>query len=298
MSPPTLATWLLGWLEVTSSPLVGDLYEEWRHGRSAGWFWRQTMGALYERAARCVAEHRPLALLGLVAIGLYWVGTHVPLPGVNTDVLAPVTRHGQFGLPGQFGLYDLFTGGNLGRGTIFALGIMPYVSALFIAYLATELGFARGWGARGRRALAWSVRSVALVLGVVQAMAIAIWLEQQTALADGLPVVAQAGWSFRLTLVLTVTTMTACFIWLSDEIGRRGIGWGVSLLFFAGLVFGLPGAVSAILEQMRAGYIGPPELAAFVVGLLLNSALVVLVDPARWWSRLGNAGSKGTALGY
>ena len=130
---------------------------------------------------------------------------------------------------------------------------MPYFSALCIAYLATALGFARGWGARGRRAMAWSVRGVALVLGVVQAIGLAIWLEQQTAIADGLPLVAEPGWSYRLTLVLTVTTITACLIWLSDEIGRRGIGWGVSLLFFAGLVVGLPGAVSAILEQMRAG---------------------------------------------
>ena len=225
----------------------------------------------------------------LVVIGLYWGGTHVPLPGVNTDALAPVTRHG------LLGLYDVFTGGNLGRGTIFALGIMPYVSALCIAYLGTALGFARGWGARGRRAMAWSVRGVALVLGVVQAIGIAIWLEQQTAIADGLPLVAQPGWSFRLTLVLTVTTITACLIWLSDEISGRGIGWGVSLLFFAGLVIGLPGAVSAILEQMRAGYIGPAELAAFVVGLLVYSALVVLVDPARWWCRLGNASRRSRA---
>ena len=244
------------------------------------------MSALYGRAAKYVAEHQPLAFLGLVAIGLYWVGTHVPLPGVNPDALAPMTRHGA---PGSFGLYDLFTGGNLGRGTIFALGIMPYVTALFIAWLATGLGFARGWGARGRRALAWSVRGVALVLGVVQATAIAIWLERQTAVADGLPLVAEPGWGFRLTLVLTVTSITACLIWLSDEISRRGIGWGVSLLFFAGLVVGLPGAVSAILEQMRAGYTGPPEIAAFAAGLLVSSAIVVLVDPARWWRRLGNA---------
>ena len=292
MSPPRLATWLLDWLEGTCSPLVGDLHEEWRHGRLAGWFWRQTMSVLHGRAARCVAERRPLALLGLAAIGLYWVGTRVPLPGVNTDALASVTRHDVLG---PLGLYDLFTGGNLGGGTILALGIMPYVTALFIAYLATELGFARGWGARGRRALAWSVRGVALVLGVMQAMAIAIWLEQQT--AGGSPLVAQAGWSFRLTLVLTVTTITACLIWLSDEISRRGIGWGVSLLFFAGLAFGLPGAVSAILEQTRAGYIGAAELSAFVAVLLVSSAFVVLVDPARWWSRLGNAGSKATALG-
>ncbi len=160
---------------------------------------------------------------------------------------------------------------------------MPYVSALSVAYLATRLGFARGWGARGRRAMAWSVRGLALALGVAQATGLAIWLEQQTAIANGMPLVADPGWSFRLILVLTVTTVTACLIWLSDEISRRGIGWGVSLLFFAGLVVGLPGAVPATLEQMRAGYIGAAEFSAFVVGLLVLSTLVVLVDPARWW---------------
>ena len=290
MTPPRLATWLLGWLEGTSSPLVGDLYEEWHHGRAAGWFWRQTMRALYGRAVKYVAAHQPLAILGLVAIGFYWAGTRLPLPGVTADALAPATGHG------VIGLYDLFTGGNLGRGTVFALGIMPYVTALFIAWLATALGFARGWGARGRRGPAWSVRGVALVLSVVQATAIALWLERQAAIADGLPLVAQPGWGFRLSLVLTLTTITACLIWLSDEISRRGIGWGVSLLFFAGLAVGLPGAVSAILEQMQAGYIGPSALAAFVVGLLLHSALVVLVDPARWRCRLGNAGRTATAF--
>ena len=283
MSPPRVATWLLGWLEGSGSPLVGDLYEEWHHGRSAGWFWRQTMSALHGRVARHVVEHLPLAFLGVAAIGLYWAGTYVPLPGVNADALAPVTQLG------QLGLYDLFTGGNLGRGTVFALGVMPYVTALCIAYLATALGLARGWGGRGLRGLAWSVRGAALVLSVVQAAAIAIWLERQTAIADGLPLVAQPGWGFRITLVLTVTTITACLIWLSDEISRRGIGWGVSLLFFAGLAVGLPGAVSAILEQMRAGHIGPAPLAAFVVGVLVHSALVVFVDPARRWRRLGNA---------
>ena len=142
------------------------------------------------------------------------------------------------------------------------------------------------------------MRGGALALGVVQASAIAIWLERQTADADGLPLVAQPGWGFRLTLVLTVAAVTACLIWLSDEISRRGIGWGVSLLFFAGLAVGLPGAVSAVLEQMRAGYIGPAELAAFVAVLLTNSALVVLVDPARRWRRLGDAGGEATAVGW
>ena len=77
-----------------------------------------------------------------------------------------------------------------------------------------------------------------------------------------------------------------------------GIGWGVTLLFFAGLAAGLPGAVSAILEQMRAGYLGPPQLAAFVAGLLVFSALVVLVDPARRWCRHGNAGGEATVVGW
>ena len=133
------------------------------------------------------------------------------------------------------------------------------------------------------------------MLGVVQASAIAIWLERQTAVADGLPLVAQPGWGFRLVVVLTVTTATACLIWLSDEISRRGIGWGVSVLFFAGMVVGLPGTSSAILEQVRAGYLGPAELAAFVAGLFVLSALVVLVDPARW-RRLGNASGTGPVL--
>ena len=235
MTPPRLATWLLGWLEGTSSPLVGDLYEEWHHGRAAGWFWRQTMRALYARAASYGrGAYRSLAFLGLTARrSLLGRDARYLVPGVNTDALASLTRHAS---ASGLGLYDLFTGGNLGRGTVFALGIMPYVTALFIAWLATALGFARGWGARGRRGLAWSVRGVALVLSGVQASAIVLWLERQAAIADGLPLVAQPGWGFRLSLVLTLTTITACLIWLSDEISRRGIGWGVSLLFFAGLV--------------------------------------------------------------
>ena len=290
MSPPTLATRLLDWLEGPSSPLVGDLHEEWQGGRSARWFWRQTMSVFYERAARYVAEHRRLAYLSLAAMGLYWVGQQMPLlPGVDPAALAVATGHGA---TGSLGLYDLFTGGNLGRGTILALGIMPYVTALFIACVATELGFTRGWIARGRRAMAWSVRGVALVLAVVQATGLAIWLERQTAVADGLALVAQPGWGFRLTLVLTVSAVTACLIWLSDEIGRRGIGWGVSLLFFAGLAVGLPGAAPVILEQMRAGA-GP----AFVVGLILSSSIVVLVDPARWLGRYENAGGEATVAG-
>lgn len=235
------------------------------------------MRALYGSVEKWATTHRPLALLSLVAIGLYWVGTRVPVPGVSTEALPLLTQ----GTPATgLALYDLFTGGNFRRVTIFALGIMPYITTLVIAYVLTALGLVRGWGGGSRRAFAW--HGCALVLSVVQAMAIAIFLERVTAMPGAPTLVAEPGWGFRLTLVASVTTATACLIWLSDEITRRGIGRGVSLVFFAGLVVGLPGAMSATLEHVRAGHIGSGDLAVLVVGLVASSALVLLVDPARW----------------
>ena len=238
------------------------------------------MRAIYGSVARWLLAHRPLALLSLAAIGVFWLGTRVSVPGVNTEALSLLTRPDP---ASSFGLYDLFTGGNLGRVTILALGIIPYVTALFIVYVVTALGLVRGW-------FAWPVRGFALVLSVVQSMAIAVYLERQTAMVGGLPLVAEPGWVFRGTLVLTLTAATAGLIWLSDEITRRGIGRGVSLVFFAGVVVGLPGAVSAIVDHMQAGRIGPYELTRFVVGLVVNAALVLLVDPARWVRMLNTGG--------
>ena len=121
----------------------------------------------------------------------------------------------------------------------------------------------------------------AILLCVVQSLAIAVWLEQQTTLAGGLPLVDGPGWTFRLTMVLALTATTACLIWLSEQITRRGIGWGASLVFFAALVVGLPGAVMVTLDHVPAGQGGLPELAGLALRIVVASSFMWLVEPGR-----------------
>jgi preprotein translocase subunit SecY len=150
----------------------------------------------------------------------------------------------------MFGLYDMFSGGNLSRVTIFALGIMPYISASIILQLLTVV-----WpylerlskeGELGRRKITQYTRYGTILLSVVQALGIAIFLERQTNIAGGLPLVYDPGWGFRLMTVLTLTTGTCFIMWLGEQITERGIGNGMSLIIFAGIVVGLPRAVSDV----------------------------------------------------
>ena len=160
----------------------------------------------------------------------------------------------------MFGLYDMFSGGNLSKVTIFALGIMPYISASIILQLLTVV-----WpyleqlskeGELGRRKITQYTRYGTIVLSVVQSLGIAIFLERQTQIAGGLPLVYNPGWAFRLMTVLTLTTGTCFIMWLGEQITERGIGNGMSLIIFAGIVVGFPRAVLQTLEQMQTGQIG------------------------------------------
>ena len=144
----------------------------------------------------------------------------------------------------MFGLYDMFSGQNLSQMTIFALGIMPYISASIILQLLTVV-----WpylerlskeGELGRRKITQYTRYGTILLAIVQALGIAIFLERQTDIAGGLPLVYNPGWGFRLMTVLTLTTGTAFIMWLGEQITERGIGNGMSLIIFAGIVVGLP----------------------------------------------------------
>src|SRR5687768_102196 len=184
-------------------------------------------------------RNRVLFTLGLLAV--YRVGSHIPTPGVNTEALAILARQLQNTM---FGMYDMFSGGNLSRVTIFALGIMPYISASIILQLLTVV-----WpyleklskeGELGRRKITQYTRYGTIVLSVVQALGIAIFLERQTQIVGGLPLVYNAGWGFRLMTVLTLTTGTAFVMWLGEQITERGIGNGMSLIIFSGIVVGLP----------------------------------------------------------
>ena len=160
----------------------------------------------------------------------------------------------------MFGLYDMFSGGNLSRVTIFALGIMPYISASIILQLLTVV-----WpyleqlskeGELGRRKITQYTRYGTIVLSVVQALGIAIFLERQTQDRRRPAAGLQPGLAFRLMTVLTLTTGTCFIMWLGEQITERGIGNGMSLIIYAGIVVGLPRAVLQTFDQMRTGQIG------------------------------------------
>src|SRR5918994_628397 len=166
---------------------------------------------------------RVLFTLGLLAI--YRVGSHIPTPGVNDEALALMAEQAANTM---FGLYDMFSGNNLSQMTIFALGIMPYISASIILQLLTVV-----WpylerlskeGELGRRKITQYTRYGTIVLAVVQAFGIALFLEHQTNVAGGLPLVYITGWGFRFMTVLTLTTGTAFIMWLGEQITERGIG--------------------------------------------------------------------------
>ncbi len=226
-----------------------------------------------------IPELRKRVLFTLGILGVYRVGSHIPTPGVNTEALQILVE--QAGNT-MFGLYNMFSGGNLAQATIFALGIMPYISASIILQLLTVV-----WpylerlskeGELGRRKITQYTRYSTILLCIVQAMAIAIFLERQTNIAGGLPLVYEPGWSFRLMTVLTLTTGTAFIMWLGEQITERGVGNGMSLIIFAGIVVGLPTAVLTTLDQMRSGAIGLFTLIALVVVMVLVIAAVVFIE--------------------
>src|SRR5262245_33741875 len=201
-------------------------------------------------------RNRVLFTLGMLAV--YRIGAFIPTPGINPAALAELSRQMQNTM---FGLYDMFTGGQLSQITIFALGVMPYISASIILQLLTVV-----WpyleriskeGELGRRKITQYTRYLTLLLAIVQSFGIAIWLERSTNIAGGLPLVYVSGWGFRLMTMMTLTTGTMFIMWLGEQITERGIGNGMSLIIFAGIVVNLPNAMLRMLDQMSRGDIGP-----------------------------------------
>jgi preprotein translocase subunit SecY len=212
-------------------------------------------------------RNRVLFTLGL--LGVYRIGNHIPTPGVNTEALQILADQARNTM---FGLYDMFSGGSLSKVTVFALGIMPYISASIILQLLTVV-----WpylerlskeGDLGRRKITQYTRYGTILLSVVQALGIAIYLERQTGIAGGLPLVYSPGWTFRIMTVLTLTTGTAFIMWLGEQITERGIGNGMSLIIFAGIIAGFPRAVITTLQQLGTGQIGPIRV-LFLVALMV-----------------------------
>jgi preprotein translocase subunit SecY len=226
-----------------------------------------------------VSDLRNRVLFTLAMLGVYRIGSHITIPGVNINALTELARQMQNNM---FGLYDMFSGQNLSQMTIFALGIMPYISASIILQLLTVV-----WpylerlskeGELGRRKITQYTRYATIGLSVVQSFGIAMFLEQSTDVVGGLPLVYNGGWGFRLMTVLTLTTGTCFVMWLGEQITERGIGNGMSLIIFAGIIVGLPSAVLTTLEQMRTGQLGLIRIIVLILLMVAVIAAVIFVE--------------------
>src|SRR6187549_2747561 len=185
-----------------------------------------------------IPELRKRVLFTFGILFVYRVGGHITTPGINTAALTEMTA--QAASNTMFGLYDMFSGYNLSQMTVFALGVMPYISASIILQLLTVV-----WpylerlskeGELGRRKITQYTRYGTILLSIVQALGIAVFLEN-TAQAGGFQIVNDPGWGFRLMTVMTLTTGSVFVMWLGEQITERGIGNGMSLLIYAAVVF-------------------------------------------------------------
>jgi len=221
---------------------------------------------------------RVLFTFGLLAV--YRLGGHITTPGINTEALRLLAE--QAASSSLFGLYDMFSGQNLSQMTLFALGVMPYISASIILQLLTVV-----WpylerlskeGELGRRKITQYTRYGTILLSVVQALGIAFFLENTTRVAGGLPIVYDPGWGFRLMTVLTLTTGSILVMWLGEQITERGIGNGMSLLIFAGIVAGLPRGALTTFAQLQTGEMGLIRLVLLLVLMIVVVGAVVFVE--------------------
>jgi len=208
-------------------------------------------------------KRRLLFLLG--ALVVFRIGAHIPVPGIDPKVLADLFQGQQGGI---LGMFNMFSGGALKRFTIFALGIMPYISASIIMQLMTsvspQLDALRKEGESGRRKITQYTRYATVFLALFQATGISIALQSQPGL------VLHPGLMFRLTAVTSLVTGTMFLMWLGEQITERGLGNGISIIIFAGIAAGLPNAVAGTLELVRTGAMNP------FTALLVAAAVVVV----------------------
>ncbi len=221
-------------------------------------------------------KSRILFTLGMLVV--YRLGAHIPVPGIDATVLAQFFSQAQGSL---LGLFDMFSGGALSRLTIFALGIMPYISAAIIIQLMTvvspTLEQLKKEGEAGRRKITQYTRYGTVGLALFQGFGMAIGLESFS--VNGHPVVVDPGMAFRVMTVITLVSGTVFLMWVGEQITERGIGNGISLIIFAGIVAGLPAAIGGTLELARTG-----EYSAFTV-LGLFAVAIVVTGVVVWFER-------------
>jgi preprotein translocase subunit SecY len=224
-----------------------------------------------------LTELRQRIFFVLGALIVYRIGTYIPVPGINPVALAQMFEGTQSSI---VGLFNMFSGGALERFSLFALGIMPYISASIIMQLMSTaiptLEQLKKEGESGRRKITQYTRYGTVVLATFQALGIAIALESQT--AAGMPVVVDPGFGFKLITVISLVTGTMFLMWLGEQVTERGIGNGISILIFAGIVAGLPGAIAHTLELASRGTFNPLFVLTLFAIALAVTAFVVFVE--------------------
>lgn len=220
-----------------------------------------------------IPELRRRVLITLALILVYRIGRHVPTPGVDGAALTAFFEAQKGTL---FGLFDMFSGGNMKRATIFALGIMPYISSSIIfQLLVTVIPYLEKLskeGDTGRKKITQYTRYGTVVLSIIQSSAIALWLEGLA--PNGVPVVPHPGWSFRLMAVLTMTAGTAFIMWLGEKITEFGIGNGISLIIFAGIIAAMPGGTIRVFNNLIHGEM---HIGVFIILLLIMISVVMAI---------------------
>ena len=229
-----------------------------------------------------IPDLRKRVIFTFLMLTVYRVGGHIPVPGINFHALESFFRQQGGGL---LGFLDLFSGGNLSRLTIFALGIMPYISASIILQLLTVV-----WpyleklskeGEVGRKKITQYTRYGTVVLSVIQSFGIGVWLESMGAGGAAGGVVSDPGWPFRLMTVLTLTTGTAFIMWIGEQITERGIGNDISLIIFAGIVSGLPSAIISLYQDMVTGSLNILTVIVLLVAMVAIIGVIVWVERAQ-----------------
>ena len=225
-----------------------------------------------------VPELKKRILFTLFMLAVYRIGCHIPTPGIDGTALAAFFSSKQGTL---FGLFDMFSGGALSQMSVMALGIMPYISASIILELLTvvvpHLEKLKKEGEQGRKKITQYTRYGTVLLSVIQGFGISVGLENMSS-PGGAMIVPDGGWGFRLLTVITLTAGTSFLMWLGEQVTERGIGNGISLIIFAGIVASFPVAVANSFRLMSTGEVTPFFMALIVVLMIAVIGAIVFVE--------------------
>jgi len=225
-----------------------------------------------------IPELQKRILYSLLMLGVYRIGAHIPTPGIDTAALMAYFEQAKGSL---LGLFDMFAGGALSNLSVFALGIMPYISASIIIQLLTvaipHLERLSKEGEAGRRKITQYTRYGTILLSVIQGFGISVGLENMAG-PTGVSIVLQPGWGFRLMTVLTLTAGTAFLMWLGEQITEKGIGNGISLIIFAGIVCRGPEAIINTFRLLSTGEMGIFLIVILIVMMISVISVIVFVE--------------------